>query len=117
MSPAANKIFIDAIRMKCKQALNWQIAKGFVNPKKLRNEGEVIALIHSELSEALEYLRHGNPADDKIPEFSGVEAELADVVIRVFGYAGERGYRLAEAIVAKMLFNEGRAQKNGGKKF
>ena len=41
-----------------------------------RNNGEAIALMHSELSEALEALRHGNPPDDKIQGFSGAEAEL-----------------------------------------
>lgn len=82
-----------------------------------RNDAEIIALIHSELSEALEYLREGNPSDDKLPDFSGVEVELADVVIRVMDYAGARNYRLAEAIEAKIYFNGTREHKHGGKKF
>lgn len=32
-----------------------------------RSDGEIIALIHSELSEALEHLRNGNGVDDHIP--------------------------------------------------
>lgn len=82
-----------------------------------RNDGEIIALIHSELSETLEAIRHGNPSDDKIPEFSGAEAELADTVIRCMDFAKARGWRLPEAILAKIAYNKTRDYKHGGKKF
>jgi len=82
-----------------------------------RNNGELITLVHSELSEALEALRAGDPPDDKIPEFTRAEAELADVVIRVMDMAEANGWRLAEAIVAKHEFNKTRPHKHGGKLF
>lgn len=82
-----------------------------------RNDGEALALIHSEVSEALEALRHGNPPDDKIPAFSGVEAELADVIIRIMDISKARGWCVANAIVAKIAFNETRSHKHGGKHF
>ena len=82
-----------------------------------RNNGELIALMHSELSEALEALRLGNQSDDKIPEFSGLEAELADVIIRIMDMAAARNLNIAGAILAKANFNTQREHKHGGKAF
>lgn len=85
--------------------------KGFWGEE--RNDAEMIALCHSELSEALEALRQGNPPDDKIPEFSGAEAELADCLIRIFDMCHGRGWRLAEAVLTKMEYNAGRPYRHG----
>ena len=82
-----------------------------------RNDGELIALMHSELSEALEALRNGNPKDDKLPEFLDVEVELGDVIICIMDAAKERGWRVAEAVVAKAQYNKTRPFKHGGKEF
>lgn len=87
--------------------------KGFWEDGEERNNGEMLCLIHSEISEALEALRHGNPPDDKVPEFTGVETELADAVIRIMDLAHARGWRVAQAIEAKMKFNAGRPYKHG----
>jgi NTP pyrophosphatase (non-canonical NTP hydrolase) len=82
-----------------------------------RNNGEALALIHSEVSEALEALRIGNPPDDKIPSFSGAEAELADVIIRIMDLSAARGWDIAGAILAKTEMNKGREKMHGGKVF
>jgi hypothetical protein len=80
-------------------------------------DGQKIALHASELSEALDGLRHGNGPDDKIPEFNSAEAELADVLLRIMDHAHARGWNLARALVAKMDMNATRAAMHGGKQF
>lgn len=78
-----------------------------------------IALMHSELSEALEGLRAGNPPSDKIGNqgFTQVEEEFADTIIRIMDVSQERGWRIAEAIEAKRAYNLNRSHRHGGKKF
>lgn len=110
-----NQTQIDGINQ-----MSWAVHQNAVahgwweNP---RNEGEMIALMHSELSEALEALRHGNPPDDHCPELSGVEAEMADVVIRIGDFCKAKGIDLGRAIAIKHAYNIKRPHKHGGKKF
>ena len=78
--------------------------------------GEIIALCHSELSEALEEYRNGKPQvyykDDK-PE--GIAVELADCIIRILEYCGKEKIDIAEIIKVKHEFNKTRPYKHGGK--
>lgn len=89
--------------------------KGFWEDGVERNDGEMLCLIHSEISEALEALRAGNPPDDKLPTFNSVEVELADAVIRIMDLAEARGWQVAKAIEAKAKFNKSRPFKHGKK--
>lgn len=54
-----------------------------------RNVGEMIALVHSELSEALEGHRK-SLRDDHLPQYESYDVELIDVLIRVFDMLGYR---------------------------
>jgi len=89
--------------------------KGWWDDDMPSDDGTKISLMHSELSEALEAMRNGNPVSDKIGPLSNLVEELADVVIRVMDYAEARDLPLALAILKKHQYNTGRDHKHGGK--
>ena len=88
----------------------------------VRNVPEMLCLIHSEISEALEGYRKGLK-DDHLPEYDNIDVELADAVIRIFDLCGYLGIEIGEVIRDKFDYNQIREDhkitnrlKDGGKK-
>ncbi len=85
-----------------------------------RSFGDIIALCHSELSEALEEHRNGRlPTGiyySNIEKPEGIPIELADCIIRILDYCGKVGINIEEAISFKHEYNKTRPYRHGGKK-
>lgn len=113
---------------------NNAIAHGWYDER--RSFGDLIALCHTELSEAFEEYRNGYKPDEvygkgypenkmsvKVFEETypdhvkpeGVPFELADVIIRIFDMCGYYGIDIESAIRIKHKFNKTRPYKHGGK--
>lgn len=103
---------------------------------------EIVALCHSELSEALEEYRDGMPMayqvdgkryypalnrtepntvedvckwrDDKKPE--GVAVEMLDCMIRILDWCGHEGIDVDTLMEKKAMYNKNRPYRHGGKK-
>lgn len=103
-----------------------------------RSFGEIIALIHSEASEALEEHRDGHEVpyvyhetENRVDGFrlmigdpvlhkpntkpEGIPIELADIIIRILAFCEKEGIDIMEAIRLKMLYNLEREERHGGK--
>ena len=109
------EIFVLFFNQQAKRALEITEAHGF--EETADRTGEKIALMHGELSEALEAYRKDINVSEHIPEFTGMEEEFADTIIRIMSFCQKNNIRVAQAILAKQAFNNARPYKHGGKKF
>lgn len=114
MSITITELMSRAHRTACDKGW-WDVAD--------RSIGEQIALMHSELSEALEEVRkdasklrviyHSDSSSGPKPE--GFASELADVLIRIADTCEKYGVPLSEAVEEKLIYNATRPYRHGGK--
>lgn len=101
--------------------------------------GSMLALIHSEVSEALEDVRkgklelmfqgtagalaHSEMSGEELERYKalalkpvGLPSELADIIIRVLDMCGALGIDIEQAVTVKHAYNATRSHRHGGKK-
>ena len=107
----------------CSVQGSWWREEDFVGIRQHLTVATKIALIHSEVSEALEGYRT-DAQDDKLPAHKAITVELADALVRIFDLAGALDLPLGEALAEKLAVNARRADhkpenraKVGGKRF
>jgi len=82
-----------------------------------RNVLEIAALIHTEISEAVEEYRNDKPNFYEVngkPE--GMAVEMVDAVIRIMDWFGKQDISMEEILSKKHQYNLKRPYKHGGKK-
>mgnify|MGYP001025213141 FL=1 len=100
-----------------------------------RSFGDIVALCHSELSEALEAYRDGEelvhgccghctfdgscdhpaPAGETGCKPEGVAVEMIDCIIRILDWCGKMGVDVDGVLAMKHAYNKGRPYRHGGK--
>lgn len=98
---AINKVAQDA---ELKSRLDAIFKKDFVAFFIMLLKCQKLALIHSEISEAMEGLRK-NLQDDHLTNFDMFSTEIADVIIRSLDLASAFKYPIADIIVQKIEYN------------
>lgn len=101
----------------CDAIDKWAEEKGWNETYDEAMTGQHIALMHSELSEALEAWRNRTSNVDIVggkPE--GIAVELADCVIRIMHWFARRGISLEQVVATKMAYNDTRTHKHGNKR-
>jgi NTP pyrophosphatase (non-canonical NTP hydrolase) len=114
LSDLERKLFLMSVDRAVQAAYTNAVRKGFW-PSADVNLAEALMLMVTELAEACEAERRGNPTSEHITGFSAVEEELADVILRIYNLCGKKHWRIAEAVLAKLDFNATRPYLHGKK--
>lgn len=129
--PASNIVteeMFHALNSLCKNIHQVNVEMGWWTDIKTgepieRNVGELLCLVHSEISEAMEGYRK-NLMDDKLKDRKMFDVELGDAIIRIFDICGKYNIPLGTIIAEKVAFNTVREDhkmenrmKENGKKF
>lgn len=112
MIPPENPI--GALDDLAKEVHQINVEKGFWEDRENKNFGEMVALMHSELSEALEAHRK-DLKDDKLTHRKGIDVELADCLIRIMDYCGAYDVPIGDIVREKINYNKSRPFKHGKK--
>lgn len=109
------------------EVTEWATSKGW-EPDPKRTFGDECALLHSEVSEALEAYRTWKFEDATGTTFSvsteaepilnkpeGVASEFADILIRLLHYSNCHGIDLEAEFERKMAFNQKRPWRHGNR--
>lgn len=112
-TPAADVAPVTTLNELTKEIHDNAVSHGWWDEP--RNLLEIVALCHSELSEAVEEYRAGHPVvwanEDGKPE--GIATEMADCLIRILDWFGHEGLDADEIVQQKMTYNRGRPYKHG----
>jgi NTP pyrophosphatase (non-canonical NTP hydrolase) len=81
-----------------------------------RSVPELLCLVHSEVSEALEAYRETQTPGTLIKSIPGFAEELGDIIIRVMDMAEHFKIDLAKEILWKDVKNQKRGYKHGNKR-
>ena len=107
LKPSESALGIGALALR---AFNCASQHGFwsgQNPLDITVQLAKLALITSEIGEAVEAVRHADMVN--------LREELADIIIRVLDLSEALGFNMADAIDSKMRVNEARPHMHGKK--
>lgn len=98
---------------KAKGFWDWYYAHVDDPEAVIRYKLSTLALVVTEIAELIEGIRHNDPPDQHLPEFSSAEVEAADAIIRILDMSDAFKWRTGEALMAKLAYNKSRPYKHG----